>query len=36
MINIVNGCVKRTYKSDLWRNRGVNHHYFLMCTQGKS
>jgi len=36
MINIANGCVKRTYKSDLWRNRGVNHHYFLMCPQGKS
>ena len=36
MIDIANGCAKRTYKSDLWRNRCVNHHYFLMCTQGKS
>jgi hypothetical protein len=36
MIDIANGCAKRTYKSDLWRNRGVNHRYFLICTQGKS
>jgi hypothetical protein len=36
MIDIANGCVKRTYKSDFWRNRCVNHHYFLICTQGKS
>ena len=36
MIDIANGCAKRTYKSDFWRNRCVNHHYFLICTQGKS
>jgi len=36
MIDIANGCAKRTYKSDLWRNRCVNHLYFLICTQGKS
>jgi hypothetical protein len=36
MIDIANGCAKKTYKSDLWRNRYVNHHYFLICTQGKS
>jgi hypothetical protein len=26
MIDIANGCAKRTYTSDMWRNRGVNHH----------
>jgi hypothetical protein len=36
MIDIANGCAKRTYQSDLWRNCCVNHHYFLICTQGKS
>src|SRR5262245_31955719 len=36
MIDIASGCAKRTYKSDFWRNRCVNHHYFLICTQGKS
>jgi hypothetical protein len=36
MIDIANGCAKRTYTSDLWRNRCVNHHYLLICTQGKS
>jgi hypothetical protein len=36
MIDIANGCAKRTYKSDFWRNRCVNHNYFLICTQGKS
>jgi hypothetical protein len=36
MIDIANGCAKRTYKSDFWHNRCVNHHYFLICTQGKS
>jgi hypothetical protein len=36
MIDIANGCAKRTYKSDFWRNCCVNHHYFLICTQGKS
>jgi hypothetical protein len=32
MIGIANGCAKRIYKSDFWRKRCVNHHYFLMCT----
>ena len=36
MIDIANGCAKRTYKSDVWRKRCVNHHCFLICTQGKS
>jgi hypothetical protein len=36
MIDIASGCAKRTYKSDFWRNRCVNHSYFLICTQGKS
>jgi len=36
MIDIANGCAKRTYQSDFWRNRCVNHPDFLMCTQGKS
>ena len=36
MIDIANGCAKRTYRSDFGRNRCVNHHYFLICTQGKS
>jgi hypothetical protein len=36
MIDIVNGCAKRIYKSGFWRNYCVNHHYFLICTQGKS
>jgi hypothetical protein len=36
LIGIANGCAKRTYKSDFWRNLCVNHHYFLICTQGKS
>ena len=36
MIDIATGCAKRTYKSDFWRNRCVNHSYFLICTQGKS
>jgi hypothetical protein len=36
MIDIANGCAKRTYKSDLWHNRCVNHHYLLICAQGKS
>ena len=36
MIDIASGCAKRTYKSNFWRNRCVNHHYFLICTQGKS
>jgi hypothetical protein len=36
MIDIAHGCAKRTDKLDFWRKRGVNHHYFLMCTQGKS
>jgi hypothetical protein len=36
MIDIANGCDKRTYKSDFGHNRCVNHHYFLICTQGKS
>jgi hypothetical protein len=36
MIDIANGCAKRTYKPDFWRNRCVNHYYFLICTQGKS
>jgi hypothetical protein len=36
MIDIASGCAKRTYKFDFWRNRCVNHHYFLICTQGKS
>jgi hypothetical protein len=36
MIDIANGCAKRTYKSDFWRKRCVNHHYFLICPQGKS
>ena len=26
MIDIANGCAKRSYKSDFWRNRCVNHH----------
>jgi hypothetical protein len=25
MIDIASGCAKRTYKSDFWRNRCVNH-----------
>jgi hypothetical protein len=36
MIDIANGCAKKTYKSDLRRNRCVNHYYFLICTLGKS
>jgi hypothetical protein len=36
MIDIASGCAKRAYKSDFWRNRCVNHHYFLICTQSKS
>jgi hypothetical protein len=36
MIDIANGCAKRAYKSDWWRNRGVKHHYFLIGMQGKS
>lgn len=36
MIDIANGCAKRTDTSDFGRNRCVNHQYFLMCTQGKS
>jgi hypothetical protein len=32
MIDIANGCVKKTYKFDFWCNRCVNHHYFLICT----
>src|SRR4029453_9244702 len=36
MIDIASGCAKRTYTSDFWRNRCVNHSYFLICTQGKS
>jgi hypothetical protein len=36
MIDIANGCAKKTYKSDFWLNGCVNHHYFLICTQGKS
>ena len=36
MIDIANGCAKRTCKSDFWRNHCVNHSYFLICTQGKS
>jgi hypothetical protein len=36
MIDIANGYAKWTYTFDLWRNRCVNHRYFLMCTQGKS
>jgi hypothetical protein len=36
MIDIATCCAKRTYKSDFWRNSCVNHHYFLICTQGKS
>ena len=36
MIDIASSCAKMTYKSDFWRNRCVNHHYFLICTQGKS
>jgi len=36
MIDIASGCAKRTYTFDFWRNRCVNHHYFLICTQGKS
>jgi hypothetical protein len=36
MIDIASGCAKRTYKSDFWRNRCINHSYFLICTQGKS
>ena len=27
MIDIASGCAKRTYKSNFWRNRCVNHHY---------
>ena len=34
MIDIASGCAKRTYKSDLWHNRCVNHHYFLIGPQG--
>jgi hypothetical protein len=30
MIDIAHGCAKRTYKSDFWRNRCVNHRYFLI------
>jgi hypothetical protein len=36
MIDIASGCAKRTYTSDFWRNRCVNHRYLLICTQGKS
>jgi hypothetical protein len=36
MIDMASSCAKRTYTSDLWRNRCVNHHYFLICMQGKS
>jgi hypothetical protein len=36
MIDIANGCAKRSYKSDFGRKRCVNHHYFLICAQGKS
>jgi hypothetical protein len=36
MIDIANGCAKRTGTSDFRHNRCVNHHYFLICTQGKS
>ncbi|HYV72255.1 MAG TPA: hypothetical protein VE970_19395, partial [Pseudolabrys sp.] len=36
MIDIANGCAKTTCKSDFWRNRCVNHHSFLLCTQGTS
>jgi carboxymethylenebutenolidase len=36
MIDIATDCATRAYKSDLWRKRCVNHHYFLICTQGKS
>jgi hypothetical protein len=28
MIDIANDCVKKTYKSDFWRNCCVNHHTF--------
>ena len=36
MIDMANGCAQRTYTSDLWRNRGVNHPDFLIGTQGKA
>ena len=36
MIDIANGCAKRTYKSDFWRDRCVNYHYFLICPACKS
>jgi hypothetical protein len=36
MIDIASDCAKRTYKTDFWRNRCVNHHCFMICTQGKS
>jgi hypothetical protein len=36
MIDIANGCAKRTKRSDFWCNPCVNHPYFLICTQGKS
>src|SRR5262245_53294605 len=36
MIDIANGYANRTDTSDLWRNRCVNHQYFLRCTQGTS
>ena len=32
MIDIASGCAKRTYKSNFWRNRCVNHHYFLISV----
>jgi hypothetical protein len=36
MIDIANGCAKKTDKSGLGRKRCVNHPYFLICPQGKS
>jgi len=36
MSDMANGGAKRTYTAALWRNRGVNHHDFLIGTQGTS
>jgi len=33
MIDIASGCAKETYKSDFWRNRCVNHSYFLIFAR---
>jgi hypothetical protein len=34
MIDMASTCTTRTYTSNLWHNRCVNHRSSLMCTQG--